>query len=317
MNLPLLNDKSQILRVVSPHAVSEYICENVSPHRILLPNSLRKAANVNHLRAGVVDLCRVNYGGVVRVLAPGLEESFHLQVILQGHCTYYIRGDIHVFAPGDVLLMNPGDPVDLTYSEDCEKFILRFPQSLLDDVCTEHRWYRPRKGIQFFPQRYRYEDVESLLILVSLICQDAEDFAITPQMYGHYNRVLAGKLLTVMKHNMVLDIPALQSNSFERISQYIEENIKRDIGVDELAKLARLSLRSLYLLFERHARTTPKCYIKQRKLERVHAELTDPSFAAPNVTAVAMDYGFTHLGRFAESYRAAFGMLPSDSLRRR
>lgn len=253
----------------------------------------------------------------MRVLTPGLGDSYHLQIILRGHCSYSLRKQSFDFGPGDVLLMNPHDEVDLIYSADCEKFILRIPATLLDDVCAEHRWYKPRDGIEFIPVRYRFDEIESLINLVSLLCIEAETSAGTPQMYGHYNRVVAGKLLTLMKHNLSLDRPSLQTGSFERISNYIEEHIKHDIGVDQLAQVARMSLRSLYLLFERHAKTTPKGYIKQRKLERVHAVLADPSRAVANVTAVALDYGFTHLGRFSEYYKAAFGVLPSDTLKRR
>jgi AraC-like DNA-binding protein len=317
MNYPLINEKSLVFRGADPHDVSDYISQHVSAHRIRLPDSSREGAGLFHQKAGVVDLCRVSYGGQVRVVTPGLGDSYHLQVILRGHCSYTIRGQSFDFGPGDVLLMNPFDAVDLTYSADCEKFILRIPATLLDDVCAEHRWYKPRDGIEFIPVRYRFDEVDSLMSLVSLLCVEAESSTGTPQMYGHYNRLVAGKLLTLMKHNLSLDLPCLQTASFERISEYIEENIKQDIGVDQLARVARMSLRSLYLLFERHAKTTPKCYIKRRKLERVHAVLTDPSYAAPNVTAVALDYGFTHLGRFSECYKAAFGVLPSESLKRR
>lgn len=317
MNYPLLNEKSRIFQGASPHDVSGYISEHVSAHNIRFPGAMGEAAELCHQKVGVADLCRVSYGGQTRVLTPGLGDSFHLQIILRGHCSYTIRGQSFDFGRGDVMLMNPHDEVDLIYSADCEKFILRIPATLLDDVCAEHRWYKPRAGIEFIPVRYRFDEIESLLNLVSLLCVEAESSAGTPQMFGHYNRVVAAKLLTLMKHNLSLDMPCLQSGSFERISEYIEERIKQDIGVDELAQVARMSLRSLYLLFERHAKTTPKCYIKQRKLEKVHAILTDPSFAVPNVTAVALDYGFTHLGRFSECYKAAFGVLPSDSLKRR
>lgn len=317
MNYPLLNEKSRIFQGASPHDVSGYISQHVSAHDIRFPGSMGDAAGLCHQKAGVIDLCRVSYGGQARVVTPGLGDSFHLQTILRGHCSYTIRGQSFAFGPGDVMLMNPHDEVDLTYSADCEKFILRIPATLLDDVCAEHRWYKPRDGIEFIPVRYRFDEIESLMSLVSLLCVEAEASGGTPQMYGHYNRLVAGKLLTLMKHNLTLDLPCLQSGSFERISGYIEQHIKQDIGVDQLAQVARMSLRSLYLLFERHAKTTPKCYIKQRKLERVHAVLADPSYAAPNVTAVALDYGFTHLGRFSEYYKAAFGVLPSDTLKRR
>ena len=33
------------------------------------------------------------------------------------------------------------------------------------------------------------------------------------------------------------------------------------------------------------------------------------------VTDIALRWGFTHFGRFAESYRARYGMTPRDTLR--
>jgi AraC-like DNA-binding protein len=76
-----------------------------------------------------------------------------------------------------------------------------------------------------------------------------------------------------------------------------------------------MSPRSLYNLFEKHAGTTPKNYIRNRKLESIRACLNDPSANVRSITEIALDYGFLHLGRFAENYRSAFGELPSDTLR--
>lgn len=140
---------------------------------------------------------------------------------------------------------------------------------------------------------------------------------LSPQLLGHYNRVIASKLMTMLQHNVSLEAPSLTTISFDRLVQYVEENLKRDISVEELARFSRMSTRSLYLLFEKHAKTTPRNFIRQKKLEAVYRSLMDPACRVANVTAIALDYGFTHLGRFSESYRQAFGVLPSDSLRER
>ena len=55
----------------------------------------------------------------------------------------------------------------------------------------------------------------------------------------------------------------------------------------------------------------------QKKLERVYSTLMDPVQNIQNITAIALDYGFTHLGRFSEIYKATYGVLPSESLRQR
>lgn len=315
--LPFLNDRSRIFRGADPYEVSDYVNRHVGTHQLRVGRSGRSGADLRHRTQGRVDLCHIHYGGEARVLSDGLGDIYHLQFILQGHCLYELRGDSQTLGPGDLLLINPGDSIDLTYSANCEKFILKIPTPLINEVCLENQWQQPRGGLRFSPVAYRFEEVASLAQLLSLMCQEAECASGTSQLHAHYNRVVASKLVTQLCHNMPLETPSLQSVSFERLAQYVHDNIKRDISVEELARVSHMSLRSLYLLFERHAHTTPRCFIKLKKLERVHATLLDPMAKAPNVTAVALDYGFTHLGRFAECYKAAFGMLPSDTLKHR
>ena len=52
-------------------------------------------------------------------------------------------------------------------------------------------------------------------------------------------------------------------------------------------------------------------------LERIRASLADPACPVRNITELALDYGFVHLGRFSDTYRQLFGELPSDTLKRR
>lgn len=315
MSFHFLNENSAIYTGADPYQVSEYVNQHVGSHDLRIQGRGKAAAALNHRKFGIIDLCRLSYGGRTQVISDGLTDIYHVQFILRGHCHYEMHRESTPFPAGHVMVINPDEPINLTYSDDCEKFILKVPSSLFHDACLEHRWYKPSEGIKFSPRPYRFQELETLLYLLTLVCQEAEAGGVTPQMLGHYNRVVASKLMTMLRHNVSLENPGLPCASFDRLVQYIEENIKRDIRVEELARLARISVRSLYLLFDKHLQTTPKNFIRQKKLERVYAHLMDPACQVANITAIAMDYGFTHLGRFSECYKATFGMLPSASLK--
>ena len=188
---------------------------------------------------------------------------------------------------------------------------------MVHEACAEHRWFTSNECIKFSQIPYRFDDLSNLMLLLNLLCEEAESGLATPQMLQHYNRVVTTKLMTMLKHNVDMAGPCAHSVCFERLARYIDEHIKQDITAEQLSRYSHLSLRSLYLLFEKNAKMTPKQYIRQKKLEHVHATLTDPTRPAPNVTAVALEYGFTHLGRFSELYKSTYGILPSESMKAR
>ncbi|SDS37650.1 helix-turn-helix transcriptional regulator [Pseudomonas oryzae] len=315
MDCRLLNEKSRIFANADPYAVSEYVNQHVGSHCIRLPNTGTPAASLSHRTLASLDLCRISYGGSVRVTSPALETIYHLQILLRGHCLWRGRGEEHHFTPGELLLINPDDPVDLTYSDDCEKFIVKLPAAFLDKACSDNQWRRPGEGIRFTP-RHALSELEGFTGLLGLVCDEAESEHAIPQIQEQYARIIASKLLALLKNNISFD-PLSGNPSFERIAQFIEDNLKQDISLEQLAQLARMSPRSLYALFEKSTGTTPKNYIRQRKLESIRQRLSDPRTTVRNVTEIALDYGFLHLGRFSETYKNAFGELPSDTLRRR
>ena len=181
MDRRLLNEKSLVFANADPHAVSDYVNQHVGAHRILLPNSGHPEASLSHRAFGSLDLCQISYGGRVHVTSPALETLYHLQILLRGHCLWRGRGEEHYFTPGELLLINPDDPVDLTYSDDCEKFIVKLPAILLDKACSENQWRHPGEGVRFAP-RHRLEELDGFVNLISLVCQEAEAEQTIPQV---------------------------------------------------------------------------------------------------------------------------------------
>jgi AraC-like DNA-binding protein len=103
-----------------------------------------------------------------------------------------------------------------------------------------------------------------------------------------------------------------------RALAFIDEHASEPITLYEIATAARLSPRGLQAAFRRHLDTTPLGYLRSVRMERAHRDLQSADQSeGVSVAAVAANWGFTHLGRFAIEYRRRFGVPPSQTLRGR
>ena len=88
------------------------------------------------------------------------------------------------------------------------------------------------------------------------------------------------------------------------------------ITIAALSQTVGVSERTLRNAFADVHRESPKRYFLNQRLQSVRQALSDTGNKAGTVTAVATDYGFYELGRFALQYRTLFGESPSETLRR-
>jgi AraC-like DNA-binding protein len=102
-----------------------------------------------------------------------------------------------------------------------------------------------------------------------------------------------------------------------RACDFIDRNLADPITVDDIAGAAGVSVRTIQNLFAQELGQTPTSYLKNERLERARSDLADaPGDSRLTVTDVAMRWRFSHLGRFATTYRKRFGETPSQTLRR-
>jgi AraC-like DNA-binding protein len=99
------------------------------------------------------------------------------------------------------------------------------------------------------------------------------------------------------------------------VEDWMEANLTKPLGVDDLAAMANVSARSLQLAFRRLRGCSPMQALMQRRLAFAR-RLLEHAGPGVNVTSVAMDLGFFNLGRFSVRYRNAFGEAPSATLDR-
>lgn len=288
MGIELLSDRSKVFDKADPHMVSAYVNTHVGHHEISLsrPGS---HAMLSHRRLSDLDLCHISYGSLARVTSTSLRDKYHLQIMLRGTCLQRQRNQQRTLFAGDLVVINPHEPVDLTCSKDCEKFILKIPVALLDAVCNEQRWTPPGEGLCFGSKVYKLGELQGFAQLFSLVCREVEMENNLWPVEGHYVQIITRKVLTCLATNLDFSSKDAHDPKLQRVMNHIEKNLTEEISTEALTNLANMSLRSLYLLFDQRVDVTPRHYIVRRKLERIRAALLDPDYRVRSVTELALD----------------------------
>lgn len=109
--------------------------------------------------------------------------------------------------------------------------------------------------------------------------------------------------------------PAFRSATLDAICTYIERNLaSKELTTAHLCQRFACSRARLYRLFEPLGGVAS--YIRQARLERCRRELGDPLLDSPNVTEIAMRWGFSSPSHFSRLFRRRFGHTPSDMIER-
>ncbi|MBM7172111.1 helix-turn-helix domain-containing protein [Streptomyces sp. G44] len=97
-----------------------------------------------------------------------------------------------------------------------------------------------------------------------------------------------------------------------RLRAYVDAHLwDRNLTPAAVAEAQHISIRYLHKLFEGHGSTVGR-WIQHRRLEEARRELARPGRADLTVSAVARRWGFASATHFSRSFRAAYGMSPSD-----
>ncbi|WP_221794196.1 AraC family transcriptional regulator [Oceanobacter mangrovi] len=318
MLVSVLNNAAMVV-TGTPDQISNHVNQHVGRHRLVMSGPQQSAARLSLCDFADLGLSRISYGNQVRIACPDLEDIYHFQIVMKGQCQWRFSDTEMLLQPGQALMMNPGEKIDLTYSADCEKLIVKIPESVVRNTCIDHLGYAPKAGVLFERKVVNLQQSKSFLSCVEAMFYEASDDEVCLNGISEtYRELLVRKLLNTFQNNIqeVTSPNANEDRTLQKALEYIETNIRENLAVEELAMVAGTSVRSLYNLFSQRLSITPKLYIKQRRLAEIHRELKHNT-AIRNVTEVALDYSFTHLGRFSSCYKEAYGELPSETLKRR
>ncbi|QYJ02992.1 AraC family transcriptional regulator [Nocardioides panacisoli] len=283
------------------------------PHRLDVRGRPEVGADLRAVDLGPVRLARIGWGSEVSVTSdhPG---AWAVNVPRSGVLEAQVSGAHVLSLDGQATVCPPDEPTRMIrWSADCAIVGMRIDRSYLADDVTA----LVGLAADSMPRQLDLRSAEGqawwgLLATLGSEALRNPDLVANPTVARRMAATLTAALVTAC----FPDEPGCgeaRPRIVSRVYDAMEADPSRDWTAAEMAREAGVGIRRLQQGFRRYAGTTPTHALQEIRLARVHDDLL--AGATDTVADAAYRWGFTHLGRFAAAYRAAYGVPPSATLR--
>ena len=298
--------------------VSRVFCEH---ELLVVGRAQRLDTRLCYRAVGPISFGRMRYGAAVDIDPGALGDFFLLQMPTRGHETIMVGNAVVQSSPSVASIISPTLAFRMHHGQHTEKLFIRIDRAALERQFTQLYARAPRGELEFAP------DISTPLApgaglrrLIDWLFAEASDGDLLdhPLVSARIKETLMAALLGTLSHNQPdvsrPDRPIVSPRCVIRAQEYIEQHAHEPLTAGAIAAYAGISVRSLFVSFRKYRDTTPMAYLKDLRLDRVRAELGQPSACRGSVTRTALRWGFSHFGQFSAAYRLRFGELPSQTL---
>lgn len=286
------------------------------------PNKIRfnHKGNIFHSMNTLVG--RIEYGTDVSISVEDVDKfnSYSISLPLSGEQELSKGGRLVGSNSKQGLIIAPNEAQVLNISANCQKiqiaitcFAMRqtlemmldrpistpvsFEPAISAESGATGSWWRLAKyylaeiehSRDLFGQNLFSQDIESSLIKGLILSQE-----------NNYSDELRSTLVAQWPHYLV------------KAKAFMQENARYDISLEDIERASGVTRVKLFEVFRKYFGVPPMAYLKRIRFDGARqALLREPSNG--NVSAVAMAWGFKHLGRFSIEYKKMYGESPSTT----
>jgi len=103
----------------------------------------------------------------------------------------------------------------------------------------------------------------------------------------------------------------------KRAEEFILVHYHDNVHIEDICRATGVGVRTLQRCVREYFDVTLTEFLESVRLSSAHRELSALNPSDTTVTYIALDSGFSHLGRFSEAYRQRYGIAPSEELAHR
>jgi AraC-like DNA-binding protein len=269
---------------------------------------------------GPVEVGEITYVNDVRVDFVETAPKYRISLPLNGAIDYRHRNVEDTADSVRASIFGPGDPISVKrWPSGTRVLVTKLDHAVVEAALAGMIGASDGRPIAFEP--CLPTDVEPAASWMSMAANIEHATALlqNPLMAPPFADSLARGLLLAGRHRFSrhLERAAAQPRSavVRAAVDYIEQNADQPLTVSDIAMRCHIGARALQIAFKRHLEMSPMAYLRQVRLRRIHADLQTSDPGSVTVSSVAHQWGFTHLGRLAADYRAAYGRFPAETLR--
>ncbi len=298
-------------------AVAKRYCD----HRLDLVAGNTIRVEHNHARGVHVSLNVLSYGADVAINPGELQNFYLLQLPMVGQARVNHRGEEILADVSCGTILNPDRPTQMIWGGDCHKLMVQVDIGFLNRVAQEEIGTSLPGPVRFDPRVPLNSSKGRRILTLSLAAAEAFDGKHVEQQRQDLNLLSLERHLAItllheqssnLSHLLKAALPRCGPTHIRRATEFIQARAHESISLDEIATAAGVHPRTLQTAFCKHVGVAPMHYLRDVRLDRARFHLLRRHNRA-NVSEIAYDCGYSHLGRFSRDFKARFGHPPSQT----
>lgn len=242
--------------------------------------------------------------------------DYELNLVLNASGKRIVGDSVENFSNNDLVLLGPGVPHKwkAQTSDDTHVITIQFHEQMYNSFLLSKRVFEPIRELLIRSTRgivytgTTFERIKKRLLDLS----HARGFNTVLDFYSilyDLSTAEEQRLLTSASYDSSLLVRESRSRRIEKICRYIEANYKKDITLNEIAKMINMSESAVSHFFKKRTNRSFITYLTDVRIgnaSRLLAETTQ------SVSEIAFECGFSNLSNFNRIFKKYKNQTPSE-----